>query len=146
MNNAWKVIWFEGGVKKTKGPFEGNRPKESGAVDFAKRLIQKRGIPASQVHVVSKRKPFDKPDKVEVPNGWLWCPYCLKVRDFLEKAVRFKSGMVTPALFRCPICTVSIFDAAVKRNNVIMMARMDLRARTQVPSEKLIKRKAAAGR
>src|SRR4051812_26794378 len=116
MDNAWKVIWFESGVKKVRSTFEGNRPKESGAIDFAKKLV-KRGIPLDQIHVVSKRKPFDKPEKVVVANGLMWCPYCLKPREFVERAIKFKEGNVGPSLWRCPVCTISTFDAAVRRNN-----------------------------
>lgn len=136
--NAWKVLWVQDKKKYFK-VFEGDKPKESGAVDFGKKL-QARGI--KDVNIISKRRPFDKPLHVVIPHGLLWCPYCLKIREFHETAIRNKDGR-TPRLFRCPTCTVSIHDAAIRRNNPDMVAILDARARLKkpkLPTEKTIRK------
>lgn len=137
MINGWKVIWFEGDKKRVR-KFEGDSPKESGAIHFGKRL-QASGL--NRVHIVSQRKAFAPPkDKRQAPEtGMLWCPYCLKWRHFIETAIMDADGIRSPVLWRCPICTISVSNFYVRRYNFDMVARFDARAEMQ--SENLIRRK-----
>lgn len=137
--NTWNVIWYRENKKYIKGPFVGDKPSESGALAFAKKLKGK-GIPVSNIHIVSRRKTFaPPPDKLKAPDpGMTWCPYCLKWREFVEKAIR-KDGLLGPVDWRCPICTVSIHDYYIRMYNPAMIIRYEAR-KTKVPSEKMLKR------
>jgi len=137
MSNGWKVIWFDEG-KKLVRKFEGDSPRDSGAVDFGKRL-QASGL--NPVHIVSQRKAFAPPkDKNRPPEpGMLWCPYCLKWRHFHEISVMDSDGIRSPILWRCPVCTISVRNFYVKRYNFEMVARFD--ARDEIQSEQMIRRK-----
>lgn len=145
MGNGWKVIWFERHKKFIRNGFEGDKPSTSGALDFAKGL-QSRGL--SDVHIISKRKAFAPPlNKRRGPHGLLWCPYCLRWREFVLKAIRFeKAGVVSPTNWRCPICNVTINDAYVRSYNQEMVTKLDARLQQKTPSEKLIKRRIALTR
>lgn len=135
---AWKVIWKENGKRYFKW-FKGEKPRDSGAIDFGKKL-QARGL---TVDIVAGR-PFRRPYAVKVPHGSLWCCYCLKIRVFVFKALRFPDGTRTPGVYRCPVCHMSIRDAAIRDNNdMVMIALLDPRAREKrkkVPTEKMIRR------
>lgn len=135
--NAWNVIFFKEGKKYIK-VFEGEKPGESGAITYAKKL-KARGI--IQVEVVSRRKAFGPPLAKQHPpqEGLLWCPYCLKWREFTERAIR-TNGLLGPMVWRCPVCTISVNDYHIRRFNVVMVARLDHRSRTRVPSEKEIRK------
>jgi hypothetical protein len=137
MVNGWKVIWFDGD-KKLVRKFEGDSPRESGAVDFGKRL-QASGH--NRVHIVSQRKAFAPPqDKRQAPErGMLWCPYCLKWRNFVETSIQGQDGTRSPIQWRCPICTISVNNFYVRRHNLDMVLRFEGRAEMQ--SENLIRRK-----
>lgn len=137
MQNAWKVVWFDQG-KKFKKSFIGDKPRESGAIDFGKK-IKERGI--TQVHIVSKIRAFAPPatQRTAPEYGMIWCPYCLKWRFFVEKAVS-QSGHLGPLLYRCPICTISIKDAYVRKYNEMMIIKLDTQIREKTPSEKQIRK------
>lgn len=134
--NAWNVIWWQAG-KKYRRRFEGDKPSESGATAFAKSLQAQDITP----HLSSASKAYPPPLKLRIPPdaSMLWCPYCLKWRFFVDKAIRH-GGWVGPSLWRCPICTISIKDAYVRRYNVTMVIRLE-GAKVKVPSEKLVRRK-----
>jgi len=136
--NVWKVIWKDGNKRYFK-KFIGDKPRESGAIDFGKKL-QERGL---SVDIVSARKSFRRPLTVRVPPGSLWCCYCLKIRVFVYKALRFKDGTWSPPLWRCPVCHMSIRDAAIRDNNdFTMIVKLDPRAqekKKKVPTEKAIR-------
>ena len=140
MINAWKVIWkTEDGRKLLRKGFNGDSPRESGAVAFGKKL-QERGL--KDVTIVSSKKAFAPPLAKQKPPevGMLWCPYCLKWRFFRELSIRYISHR-GPLLWRCPICTISIHDPYVKKFNFEMVTRLDVHVRPQVPSNKMIKRR-----
>jgi hypothetical protein len=141
MQQAWNVIWFQDKKKYIKS-FEGELPRVSGAVDYAKKL-RKRGI--VEVFVTSRRKAFAPPlAKKEPPqSGLLWCPYCLSWREYIYRAIR-TNGLVGPFVWRCPICSVSINDYWVKRFNPLMVEVLDARNKVHIPSEKLIRRRRGA--
>jgi hypothetical protein len=124
MTNAWKVIWYENGRKLKKSGFPGDSPKASGVIDFAKGVIA-RGIPVANVHVVSMKKGFAPTPQMRVRQepGTSWCPYCLKWREFRIFAVKIGGEMISPADFRCPICTISVNDYYVKKYNPMLYAR-----------------------
>lgn len=136
-HNSWKVITTQNGKRYFK-IFHGEKPRESGAIDFGKQL-QAQGL---KVDIVSGR-PFRKPRDIKVPPGSLWCCYCLKVREFVYKGLRHKDGTHSPAVYRCPVCHMTIRDAAIRDNNdFVMIVKLDPRARTRqakVPSEKLMR-------
>jgi len=123
--NAWKVIWYENSHKYLKNNFDGDSPRASGAIDYAKSLIA-RGIPVDHVHVVSKRKAFPPTTEMLAKKilGFSWCPYCLKWREFKYSALKLKD-MVIPEEYRCPVCTISINDYYVKLYNPILIAHME---------------------
>lgn len=136
MPNSWKVIWWKDDKKYFKN-FDGEKPSASGALSFAKRL-QGQGI---KPHLVSRQHGFAPPlAKRRAPEaGMLWCPFCLKWRHFKYFAIKV-DGLRGPAVWRCPICTISINDYYVRKYNVEMVARLEHRQRDKPPSEKLIRR------
>jgi len=119
VDNAWHVQWNDGEhlVRKV---FEGNSPKGSGAVDFANEL-RSHGFLAE---IISRRRGFPPPAKMKEPPrlGMLWCPYCIKWREFHLAAVKHET-YTTPELLRCPTCTISIMDYHVRTNNPIFTER-----------------------
>lgn len=137
MVNGWKVIWFKDG-KKLVRKFEGDSPKDSGAVDFGKRL-QRTG--SKSVRIVSQRKAFAPPkDKRQAPVlGMLWCPYCLKWVEFQETSIEGSDGTRSPILWRCPVCTISIHNYYVRKYNLDMVLRFEGRA--ELKSEEVIRRR-----
>ena len=136
MTNAWKVIWYDDDRKFLKR-FEGDSPRESGAIEFGKSL-QSVGI--KSIHIVSQRKAFAPPkDKLVPPeHGMLWCPYCLKWKTFIETSIMDKDGIRSPIDWRCPVCTISIRNFYVRRYNLEMVLRFEGRAEMQ--SENKIRR------
>ncbi|HUV13117.1 MAG TPA: hypothetical protein VMY18_05705 [Acidobacteriota bacterium] len=132
MINAWKVLWKDQDGAKKFRRFEGDKPTE--AVEFGKEL-KRRGFP---VDVISARKGFPPPLKVSQPDriGTLWCPYCVKWRDFHETAVKWE-GFITPVILRCTTCTISVKDAYVRRYNPLIVAKYEItRERVQVPAKR----------
>lgn len=122
MTNAWKTQWVEGRQKFVKR-FEGDKP--TAAVEYGKKL-KLRGI--SVVDVISVRRAFPPPLKQrESPKpGFLWCPYCVKWRDFEEAEVHTKE-YVTPSLLRCTTCTISVKDAYVRMYNPDLVIQYEIR-------------------
>ena len=108
--NVWRVLWAEGGAKKFRS-FRSDPPTP--AIEFAKELRKKQ----IAVEIVSGR-PFPPTKKQLQPDkpGLLWCPYCLKWRDFQNLAVRDGDGL-GPELLRCPVCHMSIKDAYIRHYN-----------------------------
>lgn len=88
-----------------------------------------------EVYVVSARRAYPPPlvdpkwpsKGYQSPptHGLLWCPYCVKWREFEESAVRVM-GNISPDLFRCPICTISIMDHYVNLYNPEMVIRLNI--------------------
>jgi len=136
MGNAWNVIWFKEGKKYIKA-FEGEKPRESGAIDYGKEL-KRRGI--IQVYVVSRRRGFAPPlSKLSPPQvGMIWCPYCLAWREFIERAI-LHDGLRGPVLSRCPICTISIHDYYIRKYNGMMVARLEYRSESR-QNKKVVRR------
>jgi hypothetical protein len=122
--NSWKVIWYENNKKLKKTGFPGDSPKASGAIDYARRIIA-RGVPVGNVHVVSMRRGFGPTDQMKLKQeaGTSWCPYCVKWREFRIFAVKISDGSISPADFRCPICTISVNDYWVRMHNPVLYAR-----------------------
>ena len=111
MINGWAVLWKDNeGAHKRK--FEGDSPTE--AVTFGKEL-KRRGF---SVEVISRRRAFAPPKNAKAPDspGILWCPYCIKYREFREIAIRDEYGL-GPAIVRCIVCMISVRDAYVRRWN-----------------------------
>lgn len=143
MDNAWNVQWVTADGVLTKKAFEGNSPKLSGAVDFAADL-RKHGF---SVEVISRRRAFPIPMKMAIPPqmGLLWCPYCIKWRDFQEAAVQH-GDRVGPELLRCPVCTISVMDYYFRLYNSIFAERyftakeMQKNKNTEVPGGKRSRR------
>jgi hypothetical protein len=119
MQNAWNVQWKENEHLLRK-VFDGDSPKLSGAVDYAKQL-RDRGFP---VDIISRRRGFPPPIKFKEPPqlGMLWCPYCIKWREFHVAAVK-TTEYTGPSLLRCPACTISIMDYYVRRHNSLFAER-----------------------
>jgi len=144
--NSWRVVATKNGKRVFKRGFIGDKPRESGAIDFGKKL---QALGYSNVSLISGR-PFVKPLSVKVPKGMLWCPYCLKIREFVLRALRHPDGTRTPALWRCPVCHISIRDAFVRGNNdFLTIVLMDPRAqerKSKVPTEKKIRSNMAGRR
>jgi hypothetical protein len=140
MKNAWNVFWRDGEGKKFVRSFPGEKPSESGAIEFAKNQ-RARGF--TDVNVTSRRKAFAPPFNLRnsPEAGMLWCPYCLKWRHFMERAMKFKDFSTGPE-WRCPVCSISINDAYVRRYNPVMYIKLAVRT-VQLPSEKLIRQRAA---
>jgi hypothetical protein len=140
MPNAWNVQFIEDGVLKQK-VFEGDSPKESGAVEFAK---DKRAH-GTVVDVISRRRAYPPPLKQQTsPSpGLLWCPYCIKWREF-EESIVVRDAYETPPALRCGVCTISIRDYYVRKYNPELVLRMDVEAelrRAKVPDKKVYVRR-----
>ena len=151
MINSWKVQFLRGG-KRVYKKFQGNSPRESGAVEFAKQL-KLNGL---SVDVISVRKPFPPPFKnkkkewlgrEEAPqHGLLWCPYCIKWREFHFVSIVMKDGIEGPELFRCPVCTVSTQDYWIKLFNPEMFERLEIAAQVKQDMKALTSRRRTANR
>lgn len=113
MENAWRVVWRKNG-KRVRKTFQGDLPRP--AIDFAKK-VKAAGFLDVEVHSVRKAFPIPASKLKERKPGHLWCPYCLKWREFKMLAVRFSWGVAEPAL-RCPLCYISTEDAFVKKYNL----------------------------
>lgn len=121
MQNAWNVMWFEEGRKLLR-VFEGDSPKKSGAVDFFK-LKKSDG---SHPEIVSRRLAYPPPLKQSSPDvpGHLWCPYCIKWREF-EVSYIERPDYYTPDLLRCSTCGISIKNYYVRKYNPLFAERYD---------------------
>lgn len=113
MVNAWKVQWRADGRKLVR-TFEGDKPSEAGALDFAKRL-KNQGL--VDVALISKRRAFAPPAGSKPPQvGYLWCPYCVKWREFDTYSIR-TNGIIGPSSYRCTICTITVNNYWVRKYN-----------------------------
>ena len=114
-------MWLEEGKKLIK-VFEGDSPKGSGAVDFFK----KKRSDGFTVELISRRHGFPPPIKQSLsPSpGLLWCPYCIKWREF-EYATRTRRDFYTPELLRCPTCGISVKDYYVRKYNALFVERYE---------------------
>lgn len=112
MTNAWKVLWKEHGHNFSK-TFEGDKPSETDAPAFVHQL-KERGI--SEVNLISKRKAYAPPVGKVIPLGFLWCPYCVKYREFSMFAVRI-NDLIGPERYRCTVCTVGADNFYVRKYN-----------------------------
>lgn len=117
----WKVFWREEGKLYFK-TFKGRRPTE--AVEFGKSL-KRRGILV--VDVVSMSRAFPPPLHKLKPDrqGLLWCPYCIKWREFKEEGLPNSPLLI---YMRCPTCSISIKDAYVRTYNPELVLRIELAA------------------
>lgn len=132
---SWRAIWTEDGKLLSKR-FWGDKP--TNAVTFAKDL-KRRGI---SVDVVSVMKAFPPPIGKLRPDrpGLLWCPYCIKWREFVEAEVKTKEFM-TPSLLRCPTCTISVKDAYVRGFNPEVVIRYELQQEMRAKNKEAAKLK-----
>lgn len=121
MTNAWKVLWKEKGHSFSK-TFEGDKPSETGAPAFVKEL-KERGI--SEVNLVSKRKAYAPPVGKTPPLGFLWCPYCVKYREFEVYAVRI-NDLIGPERYRCSVCTLGADNFWVRKYNQGRLRQQEL--------------------
>ena len=123
--NAWRVYWTEEGRRKYRH-FEGSesnaerkglrwyeKPLES-AVAFAKELKKQGHAP----EIVSCRQAFIPTLKDKKPGpGFMWCPYCMKWRQFRLFKVLRKDGIPSQGANRCPVCTITEDNYYVQRYN-----------------------------
>lgn len=139
MINAWRTQWQEGRQLFAKR-FEGDKPTK--AVEFGKAL-KLRGI--SVVDVISMRKAFPPPLKMrEAPKpGLLWCPYCVKWREFLEAEVKYPD-FITPVLLRCTTCRISVKDAYVRMYNQELVIQHEMRLEMKAKQRETAKMKKKA--
>jgi hypothetical protein len=112
-------------------------------VAFAKEL-KDRGIPFDLISQIKTYPPPFKDAKKEwlgrqeAPQyGLLWCPYCIKWREFHYTAIDHKDW-TGPELFRCTVCTISIRDYWVKKYNPDFFLRLEIQQ--QVKEDMRIKR------
>jgi hypothetical protein len=139
--NAWKVQWRLEGKRLTK-TFEGEKPSESGALQFAKDL-RNRG--ASDVILISKRRAFAPPAGQRPPAvGYLWCPYCVKWREFDTFSIQL-DGIIGPARYRCTMCTISVEDYWVKKYNSGRIRHKELEEEVKASVVRAMKPRRATG-
>lgn len=114
MTINWKVIWKDENDKKHFRLFPGSSPKESGAGGFFRELKDQ----GHTAYLISANKAWPPTQKQEVNRrpGLVWCPYCVKWRNFKLYAIR-KPTYVTEALMRCPVCGISSNDYYVRQYN-----------------------------
>lgn len=108
----WKVLWVKPEGGKTFRRFVGDRPSE--AVQFAKTL-KRQGLKPNVICANKAWRPTTEQELKRRP-GMIWCPYCIKWRNFKLFAVRRKT-YITDAQMRCPVCTISTNDFYVKKFN-----------------------------
>lgn len=122
--NAWRVYWVLDGKRKYRH-FEGSdqlaenkglrwyeKPLEA-AVTFAKELKKQGHAP----DIVSCRQAFIPTIKDKKPAGSIWCPYCMKYRQFRLFRVNRKDGIPAQGANRCPVCTITENNYYVQRYN-----------------------------
>lgn len=134
MQNAWCVQYELEGRTVVK-VFEGDSPKASGAVGFKKELESA----GTKAEIYSRRRGFPPPQKYADPPrpGMLWCPYCIKWRDF-EQLVVVRPEYETPELLRCTTCLISIKDYWVRLTNPSMVSRLEIESemrKSRVPEK-----------
>ena len=136
MENAWKTQWEENHVRRFKR-FEGDSPHD--AVAFGKKL-KSRGIIV--VDIISQRRAFPPPIKAQTSPkpGLLWCPYCVKWREFSEIEVQGRD-FKTPALLRCTVCTISVKDCYVRTYNPELVMRYEIEAEIKAKRREAAKKK-----
>lgn len=119
MQNAWNVQFVKEGQIVIK-VFEGDSPKASGAVGFARDLAT-HGI---LYEIISRRRAFAPPASKATPpgHGLLWCPYCIKWREF-DTLVVVRPTYETPPLLRCTVCLVSVADHWIRKYNPVFVER-----------------------
>lgn len=108
----WMVLWKNEEGKRKRKMFDGPKPSE--AIKYAKGL-KRDGV---NVDVASAGHAFPPSEKQELKRrpGMLWCPYCIKFRNF--RLLRLKTQYGTSgADLRCPICLISTNHYYVKRYN-----------------------------
>lgn len=140
MQNAWNVQFHKEGRTVIR-VFEGDSPKQSGAVQFAAEL-KSHGTP---VDIISRRHAFPPTGKhLNPPHpGLLWCPYCIKWREFEESAI-VRPDYETPELMRCTVCTISIRDYHVRMYNPTFVARLEAEQeirKAKVPTKPVLRRR-----
>lgn len=108
----WKVLWRTAEGKKSFRRFEGAKPSE--AVQYAKEL-KRQGLKPNVISANHAYPPTKEQEEKRRP-GQLWCPYCIKWRNFKLMALK-RATYITDAFMRCPICTISTNDFYVKKYN-----------------------------
>jgi hypothetical protein len=109
----WKVIIGQGKQVKRF------REDLTGAIAFY-RQMRKEG---KEVHLVSANrgfppfKPGHKRYEERPSSKHIWCPYCMKWRQFVYTALRDRDGQVSAAENRCPVCKIPLHDYNVKKYN-----------------------------
>lgn len=104
--------WRTAEGKLTKKRFEGKSPAE--AVQYAKDL-KKQGLEPNIYCANHAFRPTQEQEQKRRP-GMVWCPYCIKWRDFKLISIR-RSTYTSEAFMRCPVCTISTNDFYVKKYN-----------------------------
>lgn len=70
------------------------------------------------IEIISRRRAFDKPEKVQVKANELWCPYCVKPRQFKKgQLVEIDGVSYLSDYRRCIICLMSDQDYYVQHYN-----------------------------
>ena len=112
MTRRWTVKWKNAEGKIIKKRFLGDSPKE--AVEFAKGLKKQE----LQPNVYCANHAFRPTTEQEAKRrpGMLWCPYCIKWRNFKMLAIKHATYTSEPFM-RCPVCTISVNDFFVKKFN-----------------------------
>ena len=121
LRSQWKVQWRspEDGRLLFK-QFHGERPTK--AVEFGKQL-KRRGI--SVVDIISMSRAFPPPLKKLIPDrrGLMWCPYCIKWREFEERGLGTSPLLI---YMRCSGCGISVKDAYVRKYNPELVMRYEI--------------------
>lgn len=122
MNNNWRVFWIKAEGGKAFKQF--NHEKPTKAIAYAKEL-KRKGLKPWIVSTKSWR-PTEKQEVNRRP-GMLWCPYCIKWRNFKLLKVK-KPTFVSEAFMRCPYCLISTNDFFVKKYNGFLehMTELDI--------------------
>lgn len=111
----WIVRWTTSEGKKTFRRFEGDKPTD--AVQFGKSL-KRQGIKPNVISANHAYRPTEKQEINRRP-GMIWCPYCVKWRNFKLFAIKRKDYTTAPYM-RCPICTISTNDFYVRKFNGLL--------------------------
>lgn len=110
---GWRVVFYRGGTRYHK-TFTDEKPTP--AIEFAKRA-KRAGYSDVNVHATKRGYPCPTSKLKLREPGLLWCPYCLKWREFKYLAVRFSTGISEPDL-RCPVCYITPRDYYVRVYNI----------------------------
>jgi hypothetical protein len=77
----------------------------------AYKIVKRKGKRYKKKTVVNRMKELNA-------KGWIWCPYCVRMRQFIKTdGFEFEGIWVDRPAFECPMCEISSADSNVRKYN-----------------------------